>query len=141
MYCEMRRIASNHAANLRATEEKTMEHSSGSEAKKHLEQLTDELNAALALAELRLRDKHPGCMASVPLDAEIDLWWKKHDGRWGLFVEDHNGNLHPLGKASRAYRIEAASRLQDLYETLLAVQSGEEQRVLAAIELAEKFIP
>jgi hypothetical protein len=108
---------------------------------KRLDELTERLNEALTQAAKRLRDKHLGCAARIELDEEGTLWWRKHDGQWDLFFEDRTGTLHLLIKASRTYRVMGAARLQDLYEAVLVVQSGEEERVQAAIELAESFNP
>jgi hypothetical protein len=69
------------------------------------------LNAALLQAAERLREKHLGCAASVELDETATLWWKKHEGQWDLYLEDHKDSLHSIIKASRMYRVMAASRL------------------------------
>ncbi len=95
---------------------------------KELDAATDDMNAALGQAERAMIDLRLGVSVSVRLehdgDWDVDLAFRKHDGKWSLLVEigpddQAEWNVTPLLKASRQHRVMAAESLPALVDALI----------------------
>ena len=101
--------------------------------------LYDDLNRALAGAEERLLVLGIRVAASVPLDSGRTLSFRKHDGKWGLWVEDSEG-VAALLKSSMADRLTAAGELTNLYQAIVNAAGNLTEATRGAIRLANGFL-
>lgn len=105
-----------------------------------LDELTDDLTAALALAEQRFGSLDLKVSVHVTLPgSDGKLHWKKHNGAWGLCFESVEG-VCPISKASRRVRIEAAGLLKALHQALLDERKAQIVAAKEAIKEIDAFL-
>jgi hypothetical protein len=106
-----------------------------------LHQATELLNGALLEAEDALCDLELGVSASVSLDEERVLHFRKRGNEWALVVtrpgDDASGT--ELLKTSRKTRLDAAHKLPALHAALLDSYDVEHHRVEDAIQAVQAF--
>lgn len=105
-----------------------------------LQQATDLLNSALVEAEDALCDLDLGVTASVALDEERALHFRKKGNEWTLVVtrpDDVNGT--ELIRTSRKTRLDAVSKLPALRDALLDGYGIEVHRVEDAVKAVQAF--
>ena len=101
---------------------------------------TDNLNAALGVAEQVLITQDWGVAARIPVHANsrtgalvVDLWFCRRGSTWGLFVRtDPGADLEALQSTSRAVRIACAHALPQLRSALQQAVVAENEDVIAA---------
>lgn len=106
-----------------------------------LDLATDRLNEALREAEDALAELGLGVTASVSLEGDRSLHFKKHGNEWGLMVAKRGDEANPtlLLSASRRTRLEAAGRLPDLHEALHDAYDDELRRIDRAVDSLRTF--
>jgi hypothetical protein len=118
-----------------------------SEAKKVagvLNQITDDLNKKLFAVQHGLGELKLGVSASIELPADFgedapSLAYMKSNNGWGLYIETHN-SITPLANASRALRLQAADKLQELVEELLRVTDEQVAEVRARVAKVDAIV-
>lgn len=109
----------------------------------NLEDITEDLNAALVRAEELFIEMNLGVAAEVQLYNDDDrltvLLFNNVKGTWGLFVKTPKG-VAPLRSAARGDRVAAAEKLDALYEKLMETANAKTGHVKSAVEQVEKFI-
>jgi hypothetical protein len=105
-----------------------------------LHQLTDDLNAVLALADMKLASLNFGVRAEIPLGMDgYVLAFMKHDGVWGLHVVGHDQIVF-WQHASREKRMLMADCLNPLLDKLRANAVLEAQLVEKSIATVDHFL-
>jgi len=105
-----------------------------------LDELTNDLNVALALAEQRLARLDLKVSAFITLREGGKLHWKKHQDTWGLFVEVPSTGLTSIAKTGRKIRIEAAGALKELHKALFDERAAQIEAAKAAIKSIDSFL-
>lgn len=112
------------------------------ELRRELEEATEELNEAIGKVEEHLETLRLGVSASVPLEGDRVLHYKKISGGWQLCVENtyQPGQYKRLSSDARRLRVMAISALPALLEALRAAARGQIEEVRAAREQALAWI-
>lgn len=103
---------------------------------------TEELNEELCRAEFRLQGLDLGVSAEVPLfpsNNEVTLCFGKMGDEWRLFVRRPSTDPVHLIKCSRAYRVQATERLDDLLDAVVSTNRAHFDSVKAALERVKAF--
>jgi hypothetical protein len=93
----------------------------------------DELNTRLLRIEDALIEMRPGVAADVPM-GEARLSFRKHHGRWGLYVLVAGGSPNPICSVSRKHRLLAVRNLELLIEELCKMADGDREDIVQALE-------
>lgn len=106
-----------------------------------LDLATERLNDALREAEDALAELGLGVAASVPLEGDRFLHFKKHGNDWVLVVVKRSDEACPalLLSTSRRTRLEAAGRLPALHEALYEAYDDELRRIDKAVDTIRTF--
>ena len=108
-----------------------------------LSMVTEILNEVMTRAEKALKNFRWGVEASVPLDDEHRLGFRRHKGQWKfclLTVEP--GATYPwelLSTQPRRYRVLAARKIPELHEALKLAAADEESDIRQVIEDLEAY--
>jgi hypothetical protein len=112
------------------------------ETSKELFATTDRLNREILAAEAALHALGLGITGEVPLNLNVpfglQVTYGKGDNAWGLFIRDRD-ERRPLANASRADRVQATYRLDDLLDRLLFLSQSYTTDVKDAICRTEAF--
>jgi hypothetical protein len=105
-----------------------------------LHEATDRLNCALLEAEGVLRELNLGVPASVPLEEDRTLHFRKNGKQWDLLVvgADESSETH-IRSTSRQTRLEVVTQLPALLEALLSALDAELRRVEGSIDSVHAF--
>jgi len=105
----------------------------------------DELTDLLVQASDWFTSLKTGVDATVPLEGGAELAFTRKGGVWGLYIFRSPPNpgadsILPIAEAGKAYRVLAASKLDDLLVALRCAQLEEERRIAAACEQVCDFL-
>lgn len=99
----------------------------------------DELNALLDRAEDEFLRENFAVPASIVLEDRV-LEFRRYDGNWGFFVRRPSLEPVPLLKASKKVRVEAAMKLEALWEACVAAREEADLDILGAVEAVRSFL-
>lgn len=117
-----------------------------SSASDHLHAATDEFNVVLAQLEAEVASWRLGVRAGVTLANGARLFYEKHKGSWGLFIETCDADkpkqrhITALTSASRETRVLVPGALHELMRLLDREVTKQREATQAAVALGYLFL-